>query len=138
MKNTVEKKVRIPFLRIGSLTFFSTVFFMTGFLYKKKYDNWNKGYLSVLFVIIVAAGSVLCYTSMLSFTTDKILPYAVCAICGTVMTLNISYYIATKEGWIKKMLIYVGNNTLTVLTWHFLCFKIVSLIIIKCYDLSIE
>lgn len=130
--------LRIPFLRIGSLTFFSSVFFMTGFLYKKKYDNWNKGYLSVLFVIIVAAGSVLCYTSMLSFTTDKILPYAVCAICGTVMTLNISYYIATKEGWIKKMLIYVGNNTLTVLTWHFLCFKIVSLIIIKCYDLSIE
>lgn len=60
-------------------------------------NYWNKGYLSVLFVIIVAAGSVLCYTSMLSFTTDKMLPYAICAACGTVMTLNISQYIASKK-----------------------------------------
>lgn len=130
--------LRMPFWGIGSLTFFSTVFFLTGHLYKKKYDNWNKIYLSVLFAIIVAAGSVLCYTSMLSFTTDRILPYTVCAICGTVMTLNISQYIASKEGWIKNLFVYIGNNTLTVLTWHFLCFKIVSLIIIKIYDLPIE
>ena len=75
---------------------------------------------------------------MLSFTTDKMLPYAVCAICGTVMILNISQYIASKESWIKNLLVYVGNNTLTVLTWHFFCFKIVSLIIIQCHDLPIE
>lgn len=130
--------LRMPFWGIRSLTFFSTVFFLTGYLYKKKYNNWNKGYLSVLFAVIVAIGSVWCYTSMLSFTTDKMLPYAVCAICGTVMTLNISQYIASKESWIKNLLVYVGNNTLTVLTWHFLCFKIVSLIIIQCHDLPIE
>ena len=130
--------LRMPFWGIRSLTFFSTVFFLTGYLYKKKYNNWNKGYLSVLFAVIVAVGSVWGYTSMLSFTTDKMLPYAVCAICGTVMTLNISQYIASKESWIKNLLVYVGNNTLTVLTWHFLCFKIVSLIIIQCHDLPIE
>lgn len=130
--------LRMPFWGIRSLTFFSTVFFLTGYLYKKKYNNWNKGYLSVLFAVIVAVGSVWCYTSMLSFTTDKMLPYAVCAICGTVMTLNISQYIASKEIWIKNLLVYVGNNTLTILTWHFLCFKIVSLIIIQCHNLPIE
>ena len=130
--------LRMPFWGVRSLTFFSTVFFLTGYLYKKKYNNWNKGYLSVLFAVIVAVGSVWCYTSMLSFTTDKMLPYAVCAICGTVMTLNISQYIASKESWIKNLLVYVGNNTLTVLTWHFLCFKIVSLIIIQLYGLPIE
>ena len=130
--------LRIPFWGIRSLTFFSTVFFLTGYVYKKKYNNWNKGYLSVLFVIIVAAGAVLCYTSMLSFTTDKMLPYAICAVCGTVMTLNVSQYIDSKGGWIKNLLVYVGNNTLTVLTWHFLCFKIVSLIIIKYHDLPME
>lgn len=130
-------ELRIPFWGIRSLTFLSTVFFLAGYVYKKKYNNWNKGYLSVLFVIIVAAGSVLCYTSMLSFTTDKILPYTVCAVCGTVMTLNVSQYIDSKGGWIKNLLVYVGNNTLTVLTWHFLCFKIVSLIIIQCHNLPI-
>ena len=54
------------------------------------------------------------------------------------MTLNISQYIASKEIWIKNLLVYVGNNTLTILTWHFLCFKIVSLIIIQCHNLPIE
>ena len=130
--------LRVPFWGIRSLTFLSTAFFLMGYVYKKQYDNWNKGYLSILFAIIVAIGSVYCYTSMLGFTTEKILPYAICAICGTVMTLNISRYIASKEGWVKNMLVYVGNNTLTVLTWHFLCFKIVSLIIIQLYSLRME
>lgn len=130
--------LRMPFWGIRDLTFFSTVFFLKGYLYKKKYNNWNKGYLSVLFAVIVAIGSIWCYTSMLSFTTDKMLPYAICAICGTVMILNISQYIASKGSWIKNLFVYVGNNTLTVLTGHFLCFKIVSLIIIQYYDLPIE
>lgn len=118
------------------ITFY--VIFLIGYLYKKKCDNWNKGNLSLLFAIIVAIGSVFCFASMLSFTTEKILPYAICAICGTIMTLNVSRYITSKEGWVKNILIYVGNNTLTVLTWHFLCFKIVSLIIIQLYNLPIE
>lgn len=130
--------LRIPFWGIGSLSFLSTAFFLMGYVYRKKYGNWNKGFLTILFAVIVAIGSVFCYTSMLSFTTEKILPYAICAICGTVMTLNISQYIASKEGWARKALVYVGNNTLTVLTWHFLCFKIVSLIIIQLYNLPIE
>lgn len=33
---------------------------------------------------------------------------------------------------------FIGQNTLTILTWHFLSFKVVSLIIIKIYDLPIE
>ena len=130
--------LRVPFWEIGSLSMLSTAFFIIGYAYKKKYDNWNKGYLSVLFIIIVTIGSVYCHTSMLSFTTENILPYAICAVCGTVMTLNFSQYIASKEGWIKNILIYVGNNTLTVLTWHFLCFKIVTLVIIQLYSLPIE
>lgn len=34
---------------------------------------------------------------------------------------------------IQEYLVYIGNNTLTVLTWHFLCFKLVSLILIIYY-----
>ena len=128
----------VPYWGIRSLTFLSTTFFLIGFLCKKETYELRKWYFTVVFCFIVAIGSIFCYTSMLRFTTDKMLPYAVCAICGTVMTLNISQYIASKESWIKNLLVYVGNNTLTVLTWHFLCFKIVSLIIIQLYGLPIE
>lgn len=130
--------LRIPFWGIGKLTLLSTSFFLIGHLYKKKYNNWNKGYFSMLFAVIVATGSVYYHTTMLSFTTEKILPYVICAICGTIMILNVSQYIASKEGRVRNVLVYVGNNTLTVLTWHFLCFKIVSLIIIQLYSLPME
>lgn len=51
------------------------------------------------------------------------------------MTLNISGFIASKDNGLKRFLVYIGDNTMTVLTWHFLCFKIVSLAIIEYEDL---
>ena len=56
---------------------------------------------------------------------------------GTVMILNISQWISAKNNSMKKLLVYIGN-TLTVLTWHFLCFKLVSFVIIKWNGLPIE
>ena len=38
---------------------------------------------------------------------------------------------------IRKSLVYIGNNTLTILTWHFLTFKLVSIIIIWKYSLPV-
>ena len=37
---------------------------------------------------------------------------------------------------IKKSLLYVGNNTMTILVWHFLSFKIISYLIIGLYSLT--
>lgn len=82
-------------------------------------------------------GSVYNYTSMLSYTTDKLIIYTICAIMGTIIVLNASSYMAQKRNFSKNVLVYIGNNTLTVLTWHFLCFKLVSLIIIKYNNLPI-
>lgn len=130
--------LRIPFFGIRSLTFLSATFFLIGYCIKKIKLGSNKVYQTILCFIIVAIGSVFCHTSMLSFTTDKILPYTICAICGIIMILNVSQYITSKDGWIKNILIYIGNNTLIILTWHFLCFKIVSLGIITVNNLPIE
>lgn len=130
--------LRVPFWGIRSLTFLSATFFLLGFLYKKKFDNWNRWFLTICFFILVIIGSVFCCTSMLRFTAIEILPYVVFAICGTVMTLNISSFISKRENTFKKILMFIGDNTMAVLTWHFLCFKIVSLIIIGVYGLPIE
>lgn len=37
----------------------------------------------------------------------------------------------------NKWLVFIGNNTLTVLTWHMLSFKFVNLIVIYTYGLPI-
>ena len=39
--------------------------------------------------------------------------------------------------YLKMTLDYIGNNTLTILTWHFSAFVIVNYIIIKIYRLPL-
>ena len=43
---------------------------------------------------------------------------------------------ATKR--FAAVLDYLGDHTLSILTWHFLCFKVVTLLIIGIYRLPIE
>lgn len=38
----------------------------------------------------------------------------------------------------KKILVFIGDNTMMILTWHFLSFKIVSIVLIYCYGLSVK
>ena len=54
------------------------------------------------------------------------------------MVFKLSCFVNSKDNWIKRILVYIGDNTLTVLTWHFISFKIVSLIIIYVENLPIE
>lgn len=44
----------------------------------------------------------------------------------------------SSHGICAKALDFIGKNTLTILTWHFLAFKLVSLLVIGIYDLPID
>ena len=63
--------------------------------------------------------------------------YIAGACAGIIMTKNISTYIQ-RFPRISKMMIYIGDNTLTILTWHFLCFVPVSWIMTRLYGLPNE
>lgn len=54
------------------------------------------------------------------------------------MILNLSHRLSLYQNWAKRFLMFVGDHTLEVLTWHFLSFKLVSLLIIWVYALPIE
>ena len=127
-----------PYFPISKLTMLSTLFFYSGFMYKKLLDNLNAWYLTIIFTIVVVLGSVYSDAMMLRFTVSDVFPYSFCAVCGTIMTLNISASIAKKENKCKKLLTYIGNNTMTILTFHFLAFKVVSMIYILLNDCPIE
>ena len=60
------------------------------------------------------------------------------AISGILATFYLSQKVEKFNNEAIRILIYIGNNTLTILTWHFLSFKIVSLVIILIYQLPIE
>lgn len=128
--------LEIPFLHIGALSTFAAFFMVMGRAYKLSNLRLGDWRYTVLFAAVVAFGSVYCGTSMLSYTTWQIVPYALCALAGTLMTLNISEWIGRRNNRLKTFLLLVGDHTLEVLTWHFLSFKLVSLLIISLYGLS--
>lgn len=61
------------------------------------------------------------------------LPYIVTAVLGTWAVYSLPWSRLT--GRTATLVQFIGNNTLTVLTWHFLAFKLVSLFIIYMYSL---
>lgn len=53
---------------------------------------------------------------------------------GWFLVYEISYYLA-KPQWLQKLLTIIGTNTIAVMVFHFVCFKIVTYIQIQIYNL---
>lgn len=125
-------------MHVGALSTFAAFFIVMGRVYKMGKHNIGDLRYTMAFAVVVLIGSVYCATSMLSYTSGQVVPYALCALAGTLMTLNISEWIGRRNNRLKTFLLLVGDHTLEVLTWHFLSFKIVSLLIISLYGLSMS
>ena len=87
----------IPFWRIGSLALLATTFFLLGYMYKKKINNWHRWHLALLFAVVVAIGSVYWPTTMLSYEAQEVPLYVATAFCGTLMTLTLSQWLTQRE-----------------------------------------
>lgn len=128
----------IPYSAIGGLSFFSAFFFLTGYAIKK-FDVKIVGYQGLLCVLVVLAGSVFWKADMQSCNKYTLLPYCITAILGTLMTMLLSRTIVTiTKGYFKLFFIFVGEHTLEILTWHLLCFKVVTLLATWVEDKPIE
>lgn len=96
----------------------------------------NKGFLIGSFCLLLV---IACFysLSMTSCTWKLIVPYSFCAFLGTLFTLGCSsFFVNTANSGVKRILTYIGDNTLTILTWHFISFKIVSLVLVFLFSLS--
>lgn len=130
----------IPILVIKAKEFLAAVFIMCGHLYKvQKIDIKTSFYWLASYAIIVGIGAYFIPTSMLRFNYMNVIPYTICALIGTLMIFGISKNILKiGNNWIVNILIYTGNHTFNVLTWHLLSFKIVSLLIVAIYGMRIQ
>lgn len=129
----------IPYFGIGAKEFFSAEYFVIGYYYKmyafKLHEKW---YVLPIGIVLATIG-VQCYqATLLKFEWWQVIPYLVTSIIGLLAIFYLSKNIASYKGICKGWLVYIGNNTLTILTWHMLSFKIVSLLIINIHGLSIR
>lgn len=70
------------------------------------------------------------------FMTERIVPYVIMAVAGTWCIFSLPWERMNNK--MRRFMKYVGNHTMAILTWHFLSFKIVSLLIIAVYGIDGE
>lgn len=120
---------------VGSLPLIvSGILFMyIGYLYKqverRELYSWCT---FVPLCFCVGIGSYVNFSDMISFEANNVIPYSFFACVGILSILSVSSLLQ-KYG-VAKLLIYIGDNTLIILSLHFLSFKLVSLLKIFIYD----
>lgn len=77
--------------------------------------------------------------TMNELTFSNSAPYLGAAICGVVMATYVCRWIVADGSSIAtRFLTFTGRHTFEVLTWHMICFKLVSLVVIAIYGLQPE
>lgn len=136
-------QLRIPLFSIGSREFIASAIVLIGYTYRNIKINLNKTtlyYLIPVTLIVLTLGMRYWQMTLLNITWWKIIPFVATSLLATITIIECCKIIGTnnQKSKIVKLLIKIGDNTITILTWHFLCFKLVSLVIIWIYHLPMN
>lgn len=118
-------------LKICSRDFLSALLFLIGHgfrTYGFRKFRWWELMLAVTFVAVASLSREMALSDE-TYKNSQMLIYLPAAILGTWAVYSLPYQ--RLKGYLATILQFIGNNTLTILTWHFLSFKLVSLIILK-------
>lgn len=131
--------LRITTLVQGGYRDIMGVFFIgCGNVFRLLRSRYKVNIITTLCLLAITVGfSIYAPTGMVynaSFETFIKLPIP--AICGTLAIYNISWWMDKKNIWGKQFWIFCGNNTLYILLFHFVAFKIASILKILCYGLD--
>lgn len=129
----------IVFLNLNTRAFAAAFLFVAGYVIKaKKIAPFGSvGIIASLALTILGMFYWQMAMDTLSYEKWVLFPYLFTAILTTWSFYSIfSNHALTNR--IQCFLSFVGENTLTILTWHLLSFKLVSLAIILAYSLPIE
>ena len=122
-------------------------FFGCGFIFKQyveQYRSFISKYGLAFWTTIVFGLIVFLFSKYLTAnmnwrsTYKQFLSLPVPALLGFLMTYNISLWLDRHDSWLKRFLVYTGDNTLNIFIFHIVAYKVVSLIKIWYYGLDIR
>ena len=129
----------LPVIWNLSIMFLSATFVYAGYLYRKlENDSFYSvtGLIMSFFIVLFVVWVWDDYLDMLWYNDRDVFLYIPTAFVGIFMILTVSKLI---DSWaIKNFFYYLGKNTLIILVFHLLVFKLVNLIKIYIYELPIE
>ena len=119
---------------VGSKTLLAAAFYMAGYSYNKfPFSRESRWPVALGCLLALVAVSFFFHGSMDCRSTD-IFIYFVVALVGTVGMVHLAGKIT---GRVQRALDYAGSKTLYILTFHFISFKLVSLLKIAQYGMPV-
>lgn len=115
------------------------VFILSGYVYKVSKMSLHKEiWFLIASLIFVTLGTFFWQGAAVCVVWQNQVPFMITGICGSIATLGICQMIERINCQrIKNILNFIGENTLTVLTWHFSFFVVVSFLITRIYGLPV-
>lgn len=130
--------VHLIYIPITSQTMAATFLFLMGYAFKRYGIKCIPWYISLLLILLPFLGIRYweMYLASEFYDNSIVFQYLVAAILFSWGLYSL-FDLLKSNNLITRVLNQLGNNTLPVLTWHFLSFKIVSLLIIVICGLPI-
>jgi len=107
----------------------------------KKYETkipLKMSFAAICFSALAIAAYLNFYINVGAMLFDNEFLFILLTIAGIYMLLAFSSKLAQKKGWLISFLKKIGNNTLTIMSLHYLSFKLISLIQMYIYDYPIN
>lgn len=127
---------------IQSKELVASFFMILGYFYAKNDYKYHLKYeFVVAFLIVFFFSSLFLSTSfvdMKCLDKSNLFVYCLAAISGFYIIYFCSYRISLTETKSKELLNFIGSHTFEILTWHFISFKLVSLLVIFIESRPIE
>jgi fucose 4-O-acetylase-like acetyltransferase len=123
--------------RFNNVIFLSISIYLFGYICKaySMDAKFDRIFILVMLFVVVLVASFLHPLQMLKiYSFYDTIYYFVVSILGCLLVLCLSKHVTL----LKNFLIFVGQNTLTILTWHLLCFKFINLFKIEYYSMDIR
>lgn len=132
-------ELRNPFYNTMLQAFYTSTFILTGMTFAKREVPVFPRWAVALSLVLTFTGSFFWAMSIGQFpyVLGSIIPFFVTAVLATWSFYSM-FTRLNEDSILTRSLTYIGKNTLTILTWHLLSFKMVSLLIILVADLQME
>lgn len=121
--------------------FIAASIYITGYTcFLKKFPPFNL-WQTIIGIIFIVIGAIYWPMSMVSdyYSTPTIFLYVPTSLLGIWSIYSLcNIFQKNINGKLKSILLFIGENTMAILTWHFLCFKFINFLIVKAYCLPQE
>ena len=130
----------IVFLNINTRAFAAALLIVTGYWMaqtNKRPFNMLETAGAFVLTIIGTRHWLVCINDT-SYKGFEIIPYILTSVLATWGCYSLFCRWKETSSMASRLMIFIGNNTLYILTWHLLCFKVTSYLIVRHYDLPIK